>query len=895
MKMVGLPVNFVKFLIRSKHLLLLVAVAMSIAALSFAVPRFALPRASGNDLNSAKPKNQNCCGDQPITLRRMIGAYYRADGNWKSTLILNNKGGDPITVTPTLYSQSGQSFTSPAISVAGLSPLEVDLNALAKTAGPQFKEGSIEFSYTGKLLEMGGGLTIVDAERSLAFDEQMLEPGMKFSTPRLESVFAIPYESAQVDLILTNTTANLLVIDGQATFVGNSVKFPIQFVLAPHQSQRFTMPHGLIKRAKAGAVSLQHNGDKGALMAALHIREERKGFSATVNFSNYAKGRTTSLHGAGLRLGNINGDAIKPVVVVRNTDENPTTITAKVPYTKTGGDAGIVVLPQLTLGPGEIGFLDTSNPQLRKSDFDAAGLEVEYTGIPGSVIATAYSVSASGNHIFSLPMKDPKGGLSSTGGYPWFINETSSTMVFIKNTTTEPQRFTLDIIYPGGQWGSNLRTLDPGQTFKLDVREVRDSQMKGSEGNVIPLDATMGHVSWSAKGKDSHKTLIGRSQTVDIAKGLVSTYECQRCCGDSLGGSRVIPGVITEFVGYTEQFLAQEQDWDCYHEHLSSWYNVGWATWGSNNTNVMTVDSSGLGTGVGAGAASIWASWPGTYWFADDAQGCMPQEVGAGGQAECTVADVTISGPKTCMDGGSADFSVTVTGAQAQSFQWSFTAPSGVGNNPNVSFGSPSSADTTTDCHWFAKPNQECSNGTPSSTDPYYNSVYTIKCAVTISGGQVKNKETTLTVNAFWALAGGTPPPPITGGPTYGFNTATQMWVVTGPGNLARGTPSPIINIPSSSQFHSKTVAHENKHVAQYQTGMLSDLYTVPSLMMALSPLTDAMESGLVTKINNASMSWAEGQHAIRNSRTNAFEREAYDVSDPIAPRYAYQRCGRFQ
>jgi len=640
MRMLSLPVNFVKFSFGSKRSRLLAVAAVSAMAILLAVSIFVAKRSSAHGVNSAKPKQQQCCGDQPTTLRRMIGAYYKTDKGWKSTLILNNKGSHPIDVTPTLYSQSGQGFTAPTVSVDGLSPLEVDLNALAKTAGPQFKEGSIEFSYTGKLLEMGGGLRIINAEKSLIFDEQMLEPGMKFSASQLESVFAIPYESAQVDLMLTNTTANLLVIDGQATFTGNPFKLPIPVALAPHESRTFTLPHGLIRRAKAGAVSLKHNGVKGALLAALHIREEGKGFSATVNFSNYAKGQTTSLHGAGLRLGVVNGDKLKPVVVVRNTEENPTTITAKLPYTKTDGSAGIIALPQLTLGPGEIGFLDTSSPQLRKSDFDTAGLEIEYTGIPGGIIASAYSVSASGDHVFALPLKDPKGGLSSTGGYPWFINGTSSTVVFIKNTTTEPRQFTLNIIYPGGQWGSNLRTLAPGQTFKLDVREIRDSQMKGSEGNTMPLDATMGHVSWSAYGKESHKTLIGRSQTVDVANGLASTYECQRCCGDNFFSSRVIPGSATEFVGYTEQFIAQEQTIDCYYEHVSPWFNREAidVTFSSSNTNVMTVNSSGLGTAVGAGSASIWASWTSTTWFADDAQGCIPQEAPAAGEAMCNVA-----------------------------------------------------------------------------------------------------------------------------------------------------------------------------------------------------------------------------------------------------------------
>jgi hypothetical protein len=583
----------------------------------------------------------------------MIGTYYRTGEGWKSTLILNNKGTHPIAVTLTLYSQSGQGFTPPALSVNGLSPLEVDLNALAKAAGPQFKEGSFEFSYTGKILEMGGGLRIVNAEKSLIFDEQMLEPGMKFSAPQLESVFAIPYESAQIDLIVTNTTANLLVIDGQATFTGNPVRLPIPFALAPHQSRTFTLPHALIRRAKAGAVSLKHNGDKGALLAMLHIREEDRDFSATVNFSNYATGQTSSLHGAGLRIGAVEGVALKPVVAVRNAGENPTTVTAKIPYTKTDQSSGVISLPQLALGPGEIGFLDTSNPQLRKSDFDAAGLEIEYTGIPGGVVASAYSVSASGNHVFTLPLKDPKSGLSSTGGYPWFINETSSTVVFIKNTTTEPRQFTLDIIYPGGRWGSNLRTLAPGQTFKLDVREIRDSQIKGSEGDTIPPDATVGHISWSAHGKDSHKTLIGRAQTVDVANGLVSTYECQRCCGDNFYGARLAPGSVTGFIGGTQQFLAQEQSIDCYYQYVSGWFNTGSAVaWSSTNTNVMIINPiplGALGTAVGAGSASIGALWTSYTWFADDAQGCITWDAVATPEATCDVQapDFTITHDKT--------------------------------------------------------------------------------------------------------------------------------------------------------------------------------------------------------------------------------------------------------
>jgi hypothetical protein len=154
--------------------------------------------------------------------------------------------------------------------------------------------------------------------------------------------------------------------------------------------------------------------------------------------------------------------------------------------------------------------------------------------------------------------------------------------------------------------------------------------------------------------------------------------------------------------------------------------------------------------------------------------------------------------------------------------------------------------------------------------------------------------KTTLTVNAFWSPVGDTPSPTIIGGPTIAFNTASNLWVVVNSGSLTRGTPSATINIPSSSQFYNKTLTHENRHVTQWSSGMLSDLLLVSSLMTQLSPLTDATQAGLMTKINNASISWFDGQETIYNSRLTAAEKDAYNVSDPIAPQYLYQNCGRY-
>jgi len=637
MRIVSLLSNSVKFSVGSKRSLLFAVIAVSIAALAFIVPRFGSPISSAHGVNSAKTKQQGCCANQPATLRRMIGTYYTTEDGFKSTLILNNKGPNQIVVTPILHGQNGQTFTASLVAVGGQASSEVDLNLLASIAGQQFRSGSFEFTYEGQLLEMGGGLRIVNSEKSLIFDEQMLEPGMKFPSPQLESVFSIPFESAQVTLILTNTTAKLLAVDGQASLVGLPIKVPVPFVLGPRQSKTFTLPQGLTRRATAGAISLKHNGEKGALLAMIHLQDSDRGYSEAVNFTNLG-GKTTERHGAGLRLGSVNNDPLKLVIAVRNLGDSATTVTATVPYSKQNDDMGTISLPQLSLAPGEIKLLNTSNPQLRRNDFATAGLEIKYTGAPGSVIASASSVSQSGNHVFALPVKDPQGGLSSTGGYPWFINEKESTVVFIKNTTKEPQKFHLDLVYASGGWGSSLRTLAPGQTFALDVRAIRDSRKKGAGGNTIPLDVTSGHVSWSVYGVATNKTLIGRAQTINFTRRIASTYECQCPCNASYANARLLPSSISGFPGDTQQFLPQQQNINCLGT-LSEWFDVNAAGgFSSDNPNVATCNTSGLGTAIAPGTTTIRASWSASnISYEGDPLSCQSYDTTAESSASCEV------------------------------------------------------------------------------------------------------------------------------------------------------------------------------------------------------------------------------------------------------------------
>ncbi|HXG67138.1 MAG TPA: Ig-like domain-containing protein [Blastocatellia bacterium] len=275
---------------------------------------------------------------------------------------------------------------------------------------------------------------------------------------------------------------------------------------------------------------------------------------------------------------------------------------------------------------------------LPKQGVAAAGLEFAHSGPPGAVVMAAVSVSRSGNQVFRVPLVDPAAQQSSTGGYPWYIDETSSTVVYVKNVTDQPQQYVMELSYPGGAYTLGLRTVAAGQTAAVDIRQLRDSQVADEHGQVIPKEAASGQVHWSLRGAEE-LVLIGRAEQADLARGLSSSYACQNCCGDSFYQGSCLPNPVIGIPGSTNQFTAQEQDKDCYG-NLRTPFVVS-ASWNSDNTAVATVTSYGLATARAPGSATIWARWEAyTRYFRTYPAGCVTQTIFPGASALCTVARV---------------------------------------------------------------------------------------------------------------------------------------------------------------------------------------------------------------------------------------------------------------
>jgi hypothetical protein len=317
------------------------------------------------------------------------------------------------------------------------------------------------------------------------------------------------------------------------------------------------------------------------------------------------------------------------MIAVRNIGEVETEVSATIPLGR-NGKVNNIKLPRLSLAPGEMKLFDTSDVRWRKIDSDGiAGLEIEYTGTPGSVVVSTMSVAPSGDKVFPLLMRDPQTNPSSSGDYAWYAENEYATTVYIKNVSEKEQTFRFDIVYKQGIWGSNLRKLAPHETYAFNIKQIRDAQLKGSEGNTIPLDAERGHVYWTIFGS-AEKALIGRAEMVDYSGGIASTYECGCPCSvinQNTGyfDSRAVP--LTEDhhePGGTRLYKAQQQDKNCFGGG-ASWFDVTTSIeWSTSDPNIATVDGVGTVTAQNQqGFTSITARWlANTYQYNPNTEFC---------------------------------------------------------------------------------------------------------------------------------------------------------------------------------------------------------------------------------------------------------------------------------
>ncbi len=615
-------------LLSDRKLLLLCVLASLLAVASSAtILFFRSVRAEGNpSVKKTEPSRTlrtsktTCCGQNPEDENKphlLAASYYSVQNHLTATLMLNNKGPKPIEVKPTLFSLIGERLDVAPVTVEGNSFRNIDLRDFGAIPGTSFQEGSLQLFHRGPDLVIGAQLYLVDGKRSLSFDEKLVEFATAPST-QLESVWWLPSHRCNVQLILSNTSDSALTAS-TAINADTAHPEPKEFTLAAHETKvvrvQREQPSSVSRISdNIGSASIWHSGPKGSLVARALIEDQAKGYSWSAQFYYPQGGKSSGYQGVGLRLGTAGGERLTPVVVARNVGDAPTVLTGRLPYTLHDGGTGVVQLPKVRLAPGEADSVDVERAIRTKGiaqSIATASLEFEYTSTPGSVMMAAQSVSASGNQVFRVPMWDVPAQRNGTGGYPWFIDGSSSTLVYIKNVTDKKQQYTFDLTFDGGVYATGVKSVEPRQTVALDLRSIRDNQIPDERGRTIPLNATRGKVVWSVRGPEP-LALLGRSEQADLVKGISSSYACFMCCPNSFYNSWLGPNTLNVQVGSSIIAASFEQDRNCYGQPLTPYYYSG--TWSSDNTSVATMSSGGawyegVATAQSQGYANVFNEW----------------------------------------------------------------------------------------------------------------------------------------------------------------------------------------------------------------------------------------------------------------------------------------------
>ncbi len=821
-----------------------------------------------------------------------------------SELALNNNGPTSIIVNPVFYDSQGQAYPAQPLTLEATKVRHLEIDSI-KPAEFRGSNGGLTLNYNGAMMEVVAQITSFGQGQAGSVDIPF-SAAMDYKSSIQEAVWWSP-EQSTATIILGNAsdaaiTAKLQFSNGEAA----------TSYLAPYATEIVEQRRN--KNQAADSVKITATGAVGALRVTGAIQTTNNRYTSTIRFYDPQTVRQQNLYATNFRLkGNV------PHLVLNNISAEPLTVTPRF-LSAAGASGNPVELAPVKLAPNqatEVNLNQLVAAAASRQDLETVTVEILSSGAKGSLIGALSAHNEATRMTYDAPLRDSGPIRNSTGGYPWQITGAYSAIVSITNVGEAPAKFLASVNFAEGAWQPPIKQLAAGETAFFDIRKIRDQQIKDKDGRVVPKNITSGQFHWSRFQGDENLHLIGRLEmrstvgTISsiateanhdtlrgrrrVTRNVSSSFSCGVCCPDSGPYPYLTPDTFALAVNNLRTVDSKGDIYACYGGNPFTTYVVTHA-WNSAAPAVISLaqnqGAENTVTGVSGGTTYHYGIAETFHIWEEGAGDCYRNtELNPEVSGDTTVFDVTISAAVNCNDGDTASFSVTGTPFEfVTGYAWSYTPFSlqgGIGNNPQVNFGSPSSDSTTANCKWFASPDQECTLDVCK---------YKISCTITFNNGTNITKETNLFVEVPWSPAGLTYPPSITGFPAMQFSFPAGRYVVANQGDWTRNLPTPDIRVPASSQFYNKTVIHENKHVAGYGPGGTNaDLYLISDLYSRVSGLTDGTEDGLRNKIIGAWLTWTIQQDTKTAMRSRQDEIQAYQVSDSVDPRYLYQgRCNGF-
>lgn len=457
-----------------------------------------------------------CGGSGPQTIYAPLIAFSESSG---TEINLNCRSSHSVDVTPTFYTQKGESFTGSIFTMQPREVKTVDLQTLMPRAIRNQRDlGGMTLSYDGGALEMWGQLRLMNVGGGGSVDVVFSLLQDRRSDVR-NAVWWMPNKAEAVIAIgnLGRSTMRATAVFADGDFESLEVPGFGTQVLRVKSRKRDS---NLIGNAEA--ITIEAPDSQGSLVATGLVYTKDRSFTSSIRFYDTRNVAQANLYATNFRL-----TGVQPRLLLRNTGTEKISATPR--FLPAPGDPNhFIDLPSVTLAPGEIADVDTQplkGAVSGISEFDHVSIQVLNNGTAGSLIGALTGKDDETGMTYDVPIRDFGAVRNSTGAYPWRLEHDLSTVVSITNVSPLPSGVVVQINYAGGHYILDPRRVAAGETAMYDLRQIRDQQIPDRNGNTIPRSVNSGQFKWYIYGPGSGR-LIGRAEMLSNSEGISSSYSC---------------------------------------------------------------------------------------------------------------------------------------------------------------------------------------------------------------------------------------------------------------------------------------------------------------------------------------------------------------------------------
>lgn len=364
--------------------------------------------------------------------------------------------------------------------------------------------------------------------------------------------------------------------------------------LGPHETQ--TVPFGALFREPeaagrnpndtAVAIEVEHDGARGEVLVQ-GLLMGPQGLAANMRFADRAKLVSRRALSPVLRL----HPGQRSRLALYNLGPAPLSVSPVVHY-RTGNTIGRLPLAPLALLGREVrGDELTAALAALPPGAQDLGLSVEYEGAPGSLVAELLMIDPRSGNVVPASPKDVEGEGSVGMAFAWRLNDTASTVIALANPSADKEiPVQLILFFDGKTYAlDGGGSLQPGEVKHFDIRRLRDEQVPGQGGVLIPLGVMKGQAKAIVRnGLGQNYKILGQAISVGTQGPMVGSLGCTICPPDP---SHVVlsPSSFSGNVGTSQQIYP----W-IYWSDQSSFINTNpyAIDWYPANSSVATVSEA---------------------------------------------------------------------------------------------------------------------------------------------------------------------------------------------------------------------------------------------------------------------------------------------------------------